>query len=597
LNLPELRTLAASCTLVSETLRPYLENGALVVRIASREDFAPLVPTGGIAVIYIVGHAWREGKQYRTSVRAGETSQTLSGSELARMVLGPAVFQASQLLILVDTCNAAGLIREIKASRAGTDTCVIAASSEGESTLEYPLDRSTRFVAALSASVGETPDSIDVVELATDIRKRLGRAGIMPSQSASYWVSGEPIHLDARNRKSERRGKASKTHLVLRSFLITTGIILAALAVGTFIYYRNHVLITVELPDFSRVANSASIEIEEEFPEKNESNRVSDFQALGIRRSQFRLPASDLLVITKAIYKDGQAREIRFHLNLSPGLRWSTKSAALVWPSVEAILYHPNMAYVPRAEWEQGADRQLLRSEKAFWIDLEPVSVHVYRPFAIEAERKGDIRYSVLLSSEQNSAAVGAAGAGQVPKLMDDLNQMFNVVNASERAQKRTTAASKPAGATDTQLSATEPCENCPAPLTMEEAQLFCKQQGKRLPTDLEWELAARGVDGRLYPWGNKFDGQRTNCVGLPEKGQAPATLQPSSKYTQGASPFGVIDMVGNAGDWVDTRGGYERTYMGGFYTFNPEECMVFKSLPDTGEPPWRKITARCVQD
>ena len=85
--------------------------------------------------------------------------------------------------------------------------------------------------------------------------------------------------------------------------------------------------------------------------------------------------------------------------------------------------------------------------------------------------------------------------------------------------------------------------------------------------------------------------------VGLPDKGQAPATLPPSSLYAAGASPFGVLDMVGNAGDWVGTRGGYERTFMGGFYAFNPEECMTFKSLPDTGEPPWRKITVRCVQN
>src|SRR5262249_38046373 len=146
-------------------------------------------------------------------------------------------------------------------------------------------------------------------------------------------------------------------------------------------------------------------------------------------------------------------------------------------------------------------------------------------------------------NTERNAAAVEAVGAGQVPKLMGDLNKVFNVINAGERAQKRTTPASKETSSADTQLSASPPCEDCPAPLTMEEAQFFCKKQGKRLPTDLEWELAARGVDGRLYPWGNKFDGQRTNCIGLPDKGQPPARLEPSSKYLAGASPFGVIDM------------------------------------------------------
>jgi len=255
------------------------------------------------------------------------------------------------------------------------------------------------------------------------------------------------------------------------------------------------------------------------------------------------------------------------------------------------------MAYVPPTQWEQGADRQPRTSDKALWIDLNPVSAERYRPIAIEAERNGDIQYSVLLNTYRNAAAVNALGAREVPKLMGDLNKIFNVINSSERAQKRVSSKSDSTSSTDTQLSANPPCEECPAPLTMDEAQFFCKKRGMKLPTDLEWELAARGVDGRLYPWGNKFDPQRTNCVGLPAKGQPPASLQPSSKYLSGESPFGVIDMVGNAGDWVDTRGGYERTFMGGFYVFNPEECMAFKSLPDTGEPPWRAITARCVQD
>jgi len=52
--------------------------------------------------------------------------------------------------------------------------------------------------------------------------------------------------------------------------------------------------------------------------------------------------------------------------------------------------------------------------------------VHEYRPFAIEAERKGDIPYSVLLDGERNATAVDAVGLKQVPKLMGDSNQIFN---------------------------------------------------------------------------------------------------------------------------------------------------------------------------
>ena len=80
-------------------------------------------------------------------------------------------------------------------------------------------------------------------------------------------------------------------------------------------------------------------------------------------------------------------------------------------------------------------------------------------------------------------------------------------------------------------------------------------------------------------------------------EGQSGSSAAVRQRSFQGASPFGVIDMVGNAGDGVDTRGGYERTFMGGFYAFNPKQCMVFKSLPDTGEPPGRKITTMCVHE
>jgi hypothetical protein len=598
LNLPELHTLEASCASVSKTLAPFLADQTPVTNIEREEDFPLIKPTAGLAVVYLVGHAWLEGQEYRTSIRAEGGSRILAGRELAEMLVS-FVSESAQLLILIDTCNAAALIREFKDLLANTTTCAIAASSEGESTLEYPLDRTTRFAEALAASIRKSSDSVvDAVELATSIRKRLSRPGIMPAQAASYWVSGEPIRLEPQSPRSDKGAKYSRTHLVFRSLLIATGVFLATLAVWTFIYYRNHVLVTLELPEFSQIADAAAIEIHEEFPERNESTKILEFGVLGVRRSQIRLPASDLLVITKAQYKDGHDREIRFPINLSPGLAWSAKSLTIIWPSSDVIGAHPRMAYVPPVEWQQGTDRQMLKSDKAFWIDLYPVSVHEYRPFAIEAERTGDIQYSVLIDGERNAAAVDAVGLKQVPKLMDDLNQVFNVVNASQRAENGTRPAKSDDSSTGkTQLSAATTCEDCPAPLTIEEAQLFCSRQGKRVPTDLEWELAARGVDGRLYPWGNKFDSKLTNCVGLSEKGAAPATLEPSSKYLQGASPFGVIDMVGNAGDWVDTRGGYERTFMGGFYAFNPEECMVFKSLPDTGEPPWRKITTRCVQE
>ncbi|MGC1370897.1 MAG: SUMF1/EgtB/PvdO family nonheme iron enzyme, partial [Candidatus Sulfotelmatobacter sp.] len=144
--------------------------------------------------------------------------------------------------------------------------------------------------------------------------------------------------------------------------------------------------------------------------------------------------------------------------------------------------------------------------------------------------------------------------------------------------------------------------------VSQEDARAYASWAGKRLPHEWEWQYAAQGTDGRLYPWGNEWD---ASAVPVPDKSRTMRGPDAVDAHPKGASPFGVMDLVGNVWQWTEefqdehTRAGILR---GGSYYEPQGSIWYFPQAYKLGEHGKLLLTApsmdrsgalgfRCVQD
>lgn len=210
-------------------------------------------------------------------------------------------------------------------------------------------------------------------------------------------------------------------------------------------------------------------------------------------------------------------------------------------------------AYLIQTKWDewrlpQKAFKRIEYTD-AFWIDTYPVTCGQYKKFT-------------------------DATGHRVPYLDEERAQGYNWENGTF-----------PLGQ-----------ENHPVVLvSWNDAQAYAQWAGKRLPTELEWEKAARGIDSRKYPWGNEEPDHSRCNYGGHEAGTTPV-----DKYEQWKSPSGCVDMAGNVWNWCADPHPFEdklKLMKGGSWDFSAVSTQcAFHDYVQAWEQ-WNHDGFRCVMD
>ena len=180
------------------------------------------------------------------------------------------------------------------------------------------------------------------------------------------------------------------------------------------------------------------------------------------------------------------------------------------------------LVYVPEGEFEMGSQDGL--------SDEKPVHTVYLNAYWIDRTEVTNAMFSAFINDTSYQTDADKAG----------FSWAFN----GSKWEKISRANWQHPHGLSSSLSGLE--EHPVAHISWNDAQAYCEWAGRRLPTEAEWEKAARGMDGRIYPWGNQVPNASLSNYSL-NIGDTTTV----GSYADGASPYGALDMAGNVWEWV----------------------------------------------
>jgi len=265
-------------------------------------------------------------------------------------------------------------------------------------------------------------------------------------------------------------------------------------------------------------------------------------------------------------HTDGAVRAPLETIDLSEGLG-STVPLQPTFPFMAhlpiAFNHYPQVIIIPAGEFRMGCDDRVV--DENCNGDEEPDHIVYLDQYAIDKYEVTNAQYAEFLNTAGNQEEGG--------------DTWLDADDPSVRIHQDGTVWQANAGYEDHPV----------VEVTWYGARAYCQSRGGRLPTEAEWEKAARGSGyARIYPWGNADpDCSRLNCV--VETQYCVADTSPVGSYSSGASAYGLLDMGGNAAEWVNDW--YDSRYYATSPYNNPQGPPTgFHKMARGGS--WRGLTS-----